>query len=105
MQRLNIPTASISDVKMSPNKIFKMAESTDNGVYIFNRGNIAGVMLTQAQYEKLTDCIEALTDKLVETEALRRLMLTDVKTFSDEEVRGKAKGSDPFPIEMDDGWD
>ncbi|MDR0854704.1 MAG: type II toxin-antitoxin system Phd/YefM family antitoxin [Clostridiales Family XIII bacterium] len=105
MQRLNIPTASISDVKTSPSRIFKMAESTDNGVYIFNRGNVAGVMLTQEQYEKLTDCIEVLTDRLVEAEALRRIMLTDVATFSDKEVRGKTAENDPLPIELDDGWD
>ena len=61
MQALNVSTASISEIKMSPVKIFKMAESTNNGVYVFNRGTVAGVMLAQEQYENLTNGIEILS--------------------------------------------
>jgi PHD/YefM family antitoxin component YafN of YafNO toxin-antitoxin module len=103
MQSLNVSTASISEVKMSPVKIFKIAESTENGVYIFNRGTVAGVMLTREQYERLTDGIEALTDRLIELEAAKRILSTELKTYTDEKVRN-VKSDDVFPIDLDDGW-
>jgi PHD/YefM family antitoxin component YafN of YafNO toxin-antitoxin module len=103
MQALNVLTVSISDVKMSPGKIFRMAESTNNGVYVFNRGTVVGVMLTQEQYERLTDGIEALTDRLIETEAAKRLLIAAQKIYKDHEVRD-IKSDDALPIDMDDGW-
>jgi PHD/YefM family antitoxin component YafN of YafNO toxin-antitoxin module len=104
MQALNVSTVSISDVKMSPGKIFKQAESTDNGVYVFNRGTVVGVMLTQEQYERLTESVEILTDRLIEIEAAKRMMDTTLKTMKDRDVRN-VDSADALPIGMDDGWD
>jgi PHD/YefM family antitoxin component YafN of YafNO toxin-antitoxin module len=104
MQTLNVATASISEVKVSPSKVFRTAESTDNGVYVFNRGTVVGVMLTQEQYERLTDGIEILTERLIEIEAENRLRISDVVTFMDSEIRGTIPDSST-PIEMNDGWD
>lgn len=103
MQAINVLTASISDVKVSPAKIFKMAESTDNGVYVFNRGTVVGVMLTQEQYERLTNGIEMMTDRLIELEAANRIKDTTLKTYSDREVRN-VELEDSVPIDMNDGW-
>ncbi|MBS7577575.1 MULTISPECIES: type II toxin-antitoxin system Phd/YefM family antitoxin [unclassified Enterococcus] len=52
-KKLEVPTASITDVKKSPTEVFKIAEQTQTGVYIFNREKVAGVMISQAQYEIL----------------------------------------------------
>lgn len=52
-KKLEVPTASITDVKKSPTEVFKIAEETQTGVYIFNREKVAGVMISQAQYETL----------------------------------------------------
>ena len=52
-KKLEVPTASITDVKKSPTEVFKIAEQTQTGVYIFNREKVAGVMISQSQYETL----------------------------------------------------
>lgn len=52
-KKLEVPTASITDVKKSPTEVFKIAEQAQTGVYIFNREKVAGVMISQSQYETL----------------------------------------------------
>ena len=91
MQTLNVPTVSFTDVKKSPGSIFSLAKETDNAVYVFNRGQVAGVILTKEQYEFLHSRIEELEDRLLDTEVARRLSDNDNKTFSDMAVRGKAR--------------
>ncbi|MEI5992760.1 prevent-host-death protein [Candidatus Enterococcus mansonii] len=44
---------SITDVKQSPMAIFDAAKESNAGIYIYNRKNVAGVMLTAEQYEAL----------------------------------------------------
>lgn len=53
LKKLEVPTSSISEVKRSPMDVFQQARDAETGVYIFNREKIAGVMLTQQQYEEL----------------------------------------------------
>ncbi|MDR3315237.1 MAG: type II toxin-antitoxin system Phd/YefM family antitoxin [Coriobacteriales bacterium] len=102
MQTLKVPTASISDVKKSPNRIFEWAASAHNGVYIFNRGEVAGVMLTQEQYETLNDTIDALEDALHDAEVARRIGQGSLTTYPDEAVRGSASSN--ITIDDNDGW-
>lgn len=54
----NTPISYISDVKRSPMAIFEKANQEETGVYIFNHKEIAGIILTQKQYEFLNDEIE-----------------------------------------------
>jgi len=104
MEILTVPTANVSDVKKSPGEIFARAEKANSGVYIFNRGTVAGVMLTREQYESLNNQLEELTDKLFDAEISRRLALGDVETFTDDEVRGT--GSHLLTeIDPNDGWE
>lgn len=58
-----IPMMSITDIKEAPMKGFIEAESRDTGVYITNRGNVVGVMLTQEQYENLVNELRDLKQK------------------------------------------
>jgi hypothetical protein len=104
MEALNVPTATISEVKISPGKIFKTAEKSNNGVYVFNRGSVVGVMLTREQYEQLTGAIEALTDRLSELEAEKRIATGGLKKYSDAKVRGDhVHGHET--VDLNDGWD
>jgi PHD/YefM family antitoxin component YafN of YafNO toxin-antitoxin module len=104
MQILDVPTASITDVKKSPGAVFDLAADANNAVYVFNRGTVSGVMLTKEQYESLNRQIEDLEDRLIEAETARRLSLTDVKTYSDASVRGKAATITPV-LDDSDGWE
>jgi len=104
MNILTVPTANVSDVKRSPSEVFARAAKANNGVYIFNRGTVVGVMLTQEQYETLNNQLEELTEMLFDAEAARRLALSETKTLTDEEVRGSMQH---FSVEIDpnDGWE
>ncbi len=60
LKRLEVPTSSITEVKKSPMDVFQQAREAGTGVYIFNREKIAGVMVTQQQYEELLDELQQL---------------------------------------------
>jgi PHD/YefM family antitoxin component YafN of YafNO toxin-antitoxin module len=103
MRTLDVPTACISDVKRSPGKIFEQADSARSGVYVFNRGEVAGVMLTREQYELLNDTIDALEDALHDAEAARRISQSSLTTYPDDVVRSAASVSDTS-VDDNDGW-
>ena len=90
--------------------IFKEADETNNGVYLFNRGSVAGVMLTQEQYEsvneeieKLNVEIEVLYDQIDELVVKERIADTNVKTYSVEETTGV--NLDDIEFDENDGWE
>lgn len=104
----DIPKGSISDVKKSPMDIFKKAEELEQGVYILNRDNVAGVMLTQQHYEALIQKIDDLEEELLDYEVSLRLKAQDaqkdVRTFSLEDVMGKELAEAEYDPD-DNGWD
>ncbi|MDR1083018.1 MAG: type II toxin-antitoxin system Phd/YefM family antitoxin [Coriobacteriales bacterium] len=104
MYTLNVPTASVTEVKKSPARIFDLAAERENAVYVFNRGSVSGVMLTQEQFEGFIRHIEELEDRLIDAEAARRLADTSVKTYTDAEVRGE-RSALSLPLDADDGWE
>lgn len=105
MKVLDVPRASISEVKNNPTEIFKKAESQHTGVYIFNRNDVAGVMLTEEQYKYLNDRINELEEQNLYLEVQNRLEDSHVKIHSDEEVRGKELANQTFSVDEDDGWE
>ncbi|SFH95031.1 hypothetical protein [Pisciglobus halotolerans] len=104
MKILDIPTSSISEVKRSPMEIFQRADKEAAGVYVFNREKVAGVMLTQNQYESLNKEVDELYDQIADLIAEKRLLNEKVATFSDSEVRGEIANEQPT-IDEDDGWE
>ena len=60
LKKLEVPTSSITEVKRSPMDVFAQARDAGTGVYIFNREKVAGVMLTQEQYETLLQELDVL---------------------------------------------
>lgn len=63
LKKLDVPTSSITEVKRSPMDVFDQARKAETGVYIFNREKVAGVMLTQEQYETLLQELADLRQK------------------------------------------
>lgn len=104
MRILDVPTTSVTEVKKNPNKIFEQAKKEKTGVYVFNRNDVSGVMLSQEQYESLNQRIELLEEKILNYEVAMRLNQEDVKTYSDFEVRGSV-ANDPIIIDDNDGWE
>lgn len=66
LKKLEVPTSSITEVKRSPMDVFDQARQAQTGVYVFNREKIAGVMLTQTQYETLLQELNDLRIQLRE---------------------------------------
>lgn len=60
LKKLEVPTSSITEVKRSPMDVFAQARDAGTSVYIFNREKVAGVMLTQEQYETLLQELDVL---------------------------------------------
>ena len=101
---LDVPTTSISEVKKSPTIVFKKAKEENTPVYVFNRGDVAGLMQTQEQYESMTNEIEALHERVLDLEVEKRLAIKDLELYSDEEVRG-ANADQFVTVDENDGWD
>ena len=59
-----IPMLSVTDIKESPMKWCKQADKHNTGVYVTNRNETVGVMLTQPQYEDLVLELEDLRSKV-----------------------------------------
>lgn len=104
MKTLNVPHTSVSKVKSNPTEIFKQAEEEKTGVYVLNRNNVAGVMVSAEQYESLIYRIERLEEENLDLIAASRLQDTNVKTYTDEEVRGDLASGD-ITIDENDGWE
>lgn len=60
LKKLEVPTTSITEVKKSPMDVFNQAREAGTGVYVFNREKVAGVMMTQQQYEDLLQELDEL---------------------------------------------
>ncbi len=104
MKILDIPTSSISEVKRSPMEIFQRADKEAAGVYVFNREKVAGVMLTQKQYESLNKEVDSLYDQIADLITEKRLLNENIVTFSDNNVRESIANEEPT-IDEEDGWE
>ena len=104
MRILDVPTTSVTEVKKNPNKIFDHARKQKTGVYVFNRNDVSGVMLSQEQYESLNQRIDLLEEKILDYEVSMRLNKQDINTYSDIEVRGDI-ANEPIIIDENDGWE
>ncbi|HFQ3343223.1 TPA: type II toxin-antitoxin system Phd/YefM family antitoxin [Enterococcus faecium] len=80
LKKLEVPTSSITEVKRSPMDVFAQARDAGTGVYIFNREKVAGVMLTQEQYETL----------LQELDVLRQTVKVERKEINEEPINKTA---------------
>lgn len=104
MKILDIPTSFISEVKRSPMEIFQKADKEATGVYVFNREKVAGVMLTQKQYESLNKEVDSLYDQIADLITEKRLLNENIVTFSDNNVRESIANEEPT-IDEEDGWE
>ncbi|MGX7195562.1 type II toxin-antitoxin system Phd/YefM family antitoxin [Enterococcus olivae] len=84
LKKLEVPTTSITEVKKSPMDVFSQAREAGTAVYVFNREKVAGVMLTQAQYETLLQELHELRERPVEvaTDEVEFTTVTGLEDFS-----------------------
>lgn len=70
-------------------KVFQRVDREAACVYVFNREKVAGVMLTQEQYESLNKEIEDLYSLLDDLTVEMQLSNKNVRAYIDSEVRGQ----------------
>lgn len=80
LKKLEVPTSSITEVKRSPMDVFAQAREAGTGVYIFNREKVAGVMLTQEQYEALVQELDDLREQKTVNKQQMPEMIAEEKT-------------------------
>ncbi|AYW44548.1 type II toxin-antitoxin system Phd/YefM family antitoxin [Tetragenococcus koreensis] len=73
LKKLEVPTTSITEVKRSPMEVFEQAKQEGTAVYVFNREKVAGVMLTQNQYETLLKELDELREKPSATASVQKV--------------------------------
>ncbi|WP_411843753.1 hypothetical protein [Salinicoccus sp. HZC-1] len=103
MKIMNVPMKSVSDIKRSPMRIFERAKESNNGIYILNRNQVVGVVLTRNQYESIYNEMESLYDKIDELTVRERLAdnnretipVNDVISFDLNDVKA----------DENDGWE
>ncbi len=102
----DIAKGSITDVKKSPMSIFKKSEELKQAIYILNRNDVAGVVLSQDIYEQLLKRVEELEEQAFEAEAARRIAIHDAQE-TPEIYTGEEIGIDLSDVEYDpnDGWE
>lgn len=102
----DIAKGSITDVKKSPMSIFKKSEELKQAIYILNRNDVAGVVLSQDIYEQLLKRVEELEEQAFEAEAARRIAIHDAHE-TPEIYTGEEIGIDLSDVEYDpnDGWE
>lgn len=102
----NIAKGSITDVKKSPVKIFQKSEELKQGIYIINKNDVAGVMVTQEIYENLLNRLEELEEKIFEAEAARRIAMHEKKEKLETHPLDEV-GIDLSNVEYNenDGWE
>jgi len=98
--------SSIATVKKAPMTVFKVSEELEQGIYIFNRDKVVGVIVSQEEYEGLYHLIEELESKVLYAEAVTRLeeFEKDPVTYSDKEVRGGRSKVNLYDS-TDDEWE
>ncbi len=84
LKKLEVPTSSITEVKRSPMDVFDQARKAETGVYIFNREKVAGVMLTQEQYETLLQELADLRESVKEEVRINEESKQVLDNFTDQ---------------------
>lgn len=89
--------------------VFEKSEELKQGIYILNRNDVAGVVLSKEVYEGLLSQIEELEEKTCEAEVARRIAIQNSQenpvTFTVEEVMGEELANTKYDPDEADGWE
>ena len=75
-------TIDIAEFQKDPENAFKTAENEQSVVHVIDGDQVAGVLMSKAQYEFARDEIESLYDVIDELTVNENLANSDEKTFS-----------------------
>jgi len=81
---------SLTDLRLDPAKVTKLAAASDNPVYIFNRGKPVSVLLDIKVYEEMVEKLEDALDAL-EMKSFEKKPKNKSDWISQYELRKKLK--------------
>jgi len=81
---------SLTDLRSDPAQITKLAQESDNPVYIFNRGKPVSVLMDIKAYEELVEKLEDALDGL-EMKAFEKNEAKEDEWISHDELKKKLK--------------
>lgn len=94
-------TIDIAEFQKNPENAFKTAENEQSVVHVIDGDQVAGVLMSKAQYEFARDEIESLYDVIDELTVNENLANSDEKTFSvDDAAYEKIK-----ELQLDEDWE
>ena len=94
-------TIDIAEFHKDPENAFKTAENEQSVVHVIDGDQVAGVLMSKAQYEFARDEIESLYDVIDELTVNENLANSDEKTFSvDDAAYEKIK-----ELQLDEDWE
>lgn len=94
-------TIDIAEFQKDPENAFKTAENEQSVVHVIDGDQVAGVLMSKAQYEFARDEIESLYDVIDELTVNENLANSDEKTFSvDDAAYEKIK-----ELQLDEDWE
>ena len=94
-------TIDIAEFQKDPENAFKTAENEQSVVHVIDGDQVAGVLMSKAQYEFARDEIESLYDVIDELTVNENLANSDEKTFSvDDAAYEKIK-----ELQLEEDWE
>lgn len=102
----NTPTTSITELKKNPMTILEQSKELSEAIYLLNRNRLVVVVMEKERNEAMQNLIEALEDKLLEVEALKRVKEIDegkTTLIPDKEVRSEESRNVKWSL--NDGWE
>lgn len=100
MKKLDVSTASISDLKKSPKKIIEEARTKKTGVYVLSHGKPTAVVLGVDEYEALINSYEVMEERIADLKLAERLPeLKKEASIPVSEVIGD------IPLDDNDEWE
>ncbi|HCU8763829.1 hypothetical protein [Staphylococcus warneri] len=97
------PQKNISNLKKSPNAVFKEAEEKNSPIFVMKHSNVAGVVLSDELYTTLVNTIKDYEDEIDNLKIANRIDNENKVLYKDEEVRNIISRN--IPTDDNDGWE
>lgn len=101
ISKINVPLRTITDIKLSPMKIFEESKKKHTAVYVLNKNKKVGVMLDVEEFHKMIEMvalanqfIDELAEERYQEKIYHRIQKDKNVRWTDEEVRNERTNLD-----------
>ncbi|MCG1060638.1 type II toxin-antitoxin system prevent-host-death family antitoxin [Staphylococcus epidermidis] len=98
-----VKTEAISEMKNRPMNVFEEANRKNEPIYVTKHNQVAGVVLSQYDYENIINKLDDYENELDELRVYTRINNPNAKLIKDEAVRTEEARN--IQYEENDGWE